>query len=184
MRKQLIMVVKQTKESKTLQTTAPVDISCTHRCHGHEQTQNSVGFTSQWRVTNTADQTWSPALTTAPVGALLCKAATKRIRHYWHLIWPVMFNSHSDVTFRHDCRYHLFCKVRFVKSSSFESPPSSLWSSWISLSPLLIMQFVMSEFHCCVEAVQPSKTSDLKNAYSIKNCSSAAYCTQCRKWTN
>jgi len=174
------MVVKQTKESKTLQTTAAVYISCTHMCHGHEPTQNSVGFTTQWRETNTADQTWSPALTTTPVGALLCKAATKLIRHDWHLIWPVVFKSYSDVTFRHDRRHHHFCRVR----SSFEFPPSSLWSSWISSSPHLMKQFVKSEFHCCIEAVKPSRPSGLKNVYFILNCSYAAYSTQCPKWTN
>jgi len=118
-------------------------------------------FTTQRRATNTADQSRSPALTTTPVGTLLYKAATKLIRHDWHLIWPVMFNSHSDVTFRHGHRHHHFCGVRFVKSSSFESPPSSLWSSRISSSPHLIKQFVMSEFHCFFEAVKPSKPSGL-----------------------
>jgi len=178
------MVVKQTKKSKTLQTTADVYISCTRRCHCREPTQNAACFPSQWRETNTADQTRASALTTTPVGALLCKAVTKLIRHEWHLIRPVFFNYCSDVSFRHDHRHHHFCRVKFVRSSSYESPPSSLRSSWISSSPQLIKQFVMSELLCCVEAVQPSKPSGLKHAYCVLNCSSAAYCRQCPRWTN
>jgi len=109
------MVVKQTKQSKTLQTTADVDISCTQRRHCYEPTQISVCFSTQWRETNTADQTRLPALTTTPAGALLRKAATTLIRHDWHPIWPIQFDCYRDITFRHDHRHHHFCRIKFVK---------------------------------------------------------------------